>query len=50
MNYLHSLKSPILHCDLRSPNILIYSLDIEGNEIIAKVVKTKKFSNKRDTS
>src|SRR5579883_844691 len=36
MNYLHSLNPPIIHCDLRSPNILLMSLKYD-DEIVGKV-------------
>eukprot|EP00028_Trichosphaerium_sp_Am-I-7-wt_P014393 CAMPEP_0168509328 /NCGR_PEP_ID=MMETSP0405-20121227/703_1 /TAXON_ID=498012 /ORGANISM="Trichosphaerium sp, Strain Am-I-7 wt" /LENGTH=581 /DNA_ID=CAMNT_0008526751 /DNA_START=34 /DNA_END=1780 /DNA_ORIENTATION=- len=36
LNYLQTLKPPIIHRDLRSPNIFIQSLDA-GAEILAKI-------------
>src|SRR5579875_1856026 len=36
MNYLHSLNPPIIHCDLRSPNVLLMSLKYD-DEIVSKV-------------
>lgn len=36
MNYLHNLQPAILHCDLRSPNILIFNDDITS-ESVAKI-------------
>lgn len=36
MDYLHSLDPPIIHCDLRSPNVLLMSLDYK-EEIVAKI-------------
>lgn len=37
MNYLHSLVPPIVHRDLRSPNVFLVSLDPDS-DIIAKVM------------
>lgn len=37
LNYLHNLDPPVLHCDIRSPNILIFSLN-ETDSVVAKVV------------
>ncbi len=36
MHHLHSLTPPLLHRDLRSPNVFLMSLD-EGADVIAKV-------------
>ncbi len=36
MNFLHQLSPPILHRDLRSPNVFLMSLD-ENASIVAKV-------------
>ncbi len=36
MHYLHSLTPPLLHRDLRSPNVFLMSLD-ESADVIAKV-------------
>ena len=38
MNYLATQEPPILHRDLRSPNVFIHSLNI-NHEVIAKVGK-----------
>ena len=37
MNYLHSLKPPLAHRDLRSPNVLLSSLDYTSRDPVAKV-------------
>lgn len=37
MSYMHHLDPAVLHCDLRSPNILIFSLDATS-ECVARIV------------
>lgn len=36
LHYLHTLELPIIHCDLRTPNILIFSLNYR-DQVIAKL-------------
>lgn len=36
INYLHNLDLPIIHCDLRSPNILLFSINYTDS-VVAKV-------------
>ncbi len=37
MKFLHSLNPPLAHRDLRSPNVLLMSLKLNGKEALAKV-------------
>jgi len=37
MAFMHSLKPKILHCDLKTPNVMLKALDWQGNVPCAKV-------------
>ncbi len=37
MNFLHSQAPPLAHRDLRSPNVLLVSLDSQSSKVVAKV-------------
>jgi serine/threonine protein kinase len=37
MNFLHRLIPPLAHRDLRSPNVLLKTLDYATDEVVAKI-------------